>query len=555
VPALPRPPVPLAIRPAAEPELVQCPHCRADCRIRAEWRGKKLECPTCKTRFVVPLAVATVVQAAPSFHTDDGFVTDDPAEMHGAPAETALYDIADEGPAVAQPLQPTRSFKKKRRVRDSGSGFSDWMQGPGLWIADGVGLGIMTLIGIAVVATQDNAVMAAFMLGRIMASVLFMTVGLLIFGLVLNSLCSTFGIDSPGYWRSVGINLLCYEAVWAVGSIAGAVTGVGDGGAVEIGAIFGQLVVVLIASAGVSAGVYAVTLDTSIGKGIVLWLVQFVILVLLLFIVGCVLGIIFMALGISMSQQWANPSTNPGAARPGLQQPGQFSPAPPPSVPFNPMPTTPSPTLPGSGSSTGKQTANRPNIVLSNARMWRSDGIGVAPFEFSVDFRIDGADITPGDTYYWVIKPTKGRGASTMVMWIKETKQGLPRRAGSEGTLSGSIIAFDPNTAGTVETYVELESWNLSSRGATGRVKERASNAITFQLVSDPSPRPDPFSGLGVPGGRGGLPGQPGGPGGSPGGPGGIPGGIPGGVPGGQPGGGPPGGFPRGGSGRLPGRG
>jgi hypothetical protein len=552
---------------AAEPELVRCPHCHADCRIQADWRGKKLECPTCKTRFVVPLAVASAPAAMPAFHTDDGLVTDDPADTRGAPADTSLYDLSDEPSPAAPPPQPPRSFKKKRRVYDSGSGFRDWMQGSGLWIADAVGLGIMTLIGIALVVSQDNALVAGTMIVGMIVTVAFMTVGLLIFGLVLNSLCSTFGIDVPGYWRSVGINLLCYEAVWAVGNIAAVVTGVGEVGAggvgpAEIGAIFGQLVVVLIASAAVSAGVYAVTLDTSIGKGILLWLIQFVILILLLFIVGCVLAIVLAALGMSMSQPWAAP----GGAPPGSQT-APFTPTPSPNFPNNstPLRTTPTPTPSSPGATTGQQSAKRPNIVLSNARMWRSDGLGAPRYEFSVDFRIDGADITPGDTYNWVIKPARGMGASTMVMWIRETTQGQPRQMGSQGTLSGSLLTFDPNTAGTVETYIEAEDWSFGGGGAPNRVKEKLSNTLMFQLVSDPTPRRDPFSGSGgpgLPGGRGGSPGQPGGPGGLPGG--GLPGGRdglpgqpggPGGMPGASPGGGPPGGFPRGGSGGFPGRG
>ena len=246
---------------------------------------------------------------------------------------------------------------------------------------------------------------------------------------------------------------------------------------------------------------------------------------------------------------WTYDRTSSDLDGPGFAPPSATTPV---NIPSSPAPRgTP-------GKETIARSPSKSRIVLSNARMW-SDAVGVPSAAFSVDFRIEGEELSPMDSYKWVIKPSNASGADMEIMWLGVTTKGAHRSAGSQGTLTGSVLLLDPTKSGPVETYIELDRWSQSAFGSSPRANEKVSNSVMFQLVSAPS-KPDPFPGSpsgpggipggipGPPGGRGGLPGgQPGLPGGLPGGPGGIPGG-PRGLPGG------PGGIPGGLPGSVPGR-
>ena len=130
--ATPRPvstrPASPAAQAAPAAEQFHCPHCRSECRIRPEWRGMTLQCPSCQKRFVVPQAKPASAPTA-VVEPDAGFFVEDDAAEDSAPVDAYAFD---EEPVVATLLpdaDDSESFgsrtneppRKKRSKRGSGA--------------------------------------------------------------------------------------------------------------------------------------------------------------------------------------------------------------------------------------------------------------------------------------------------------------------------------------------------------------------------------------------------------------------------------------------------
>ncbi len=127
--------------------VVSCPNCAAPCRIRPEWRGQTLECPTCRKHFVVPQAGSrTARTAGPVASERDDYLRN-------------LVDEDESSPAhVLPPREETarsNPIKKSRSRHDF-----DWSNAP-MWATIIVSIALLGLIGFAAVSRPAAVLLLA----------------------------------------------------------------------------------------------------------------------------------------------------------------------------------------------------------------------------------------------------------------------------------------------------------------------------------------------------------------------------------------------------------
>ena len=162
-----------APRPASSPvgvEETECPHCRTACRIRPEWRGTTLACPSCARQFVVPAEQGSFT-AQPSdetaFCVEDeseravGTPPLDPYELDSRTAGIADVEV-DQGPY----LERTTTSPKKKKRRGGSATFSDW-GGSAAWGIAAAGTGVLVMFVVALV--MPAVAMVAALIGVLVA--------------------------------------------------------------------------------------------------------------------------------------------------------------------------------------------------------------------------------------------------------------------------------------------------------------------------------------------------------------------------------------------------
>jgi hypothetical protein len=215
---------------------------------------------------------------------------------------------------------------------------------------------------------------------------------------------------------------------------------------------------------------------------------------------GMGVGIVVLIVVVGLHQRGEAPR---GGARARLAKAARVRPVPKPPMPAPP----PAPDLalgPGPGPATSPdpepepaatpgpaQPVNEVRVVLSNARVWRDGSFGGRELQFSVDYQFEGGGPRAGGRYVWVIESPG----------MKATQR--PFRLAREGTLTGKVIPFGPNTSTTFETYIAVQTF-----GFGGRSLQPVSDKLSVAWSGDAAAGPVP--GAMPPGAMPGFPPRPG---------------------------------------------
>jgi hypothetical protein len=190
--------------PRPETTETRCPHCGALSRIRPEWRGLDLECPTCRRQFIVPGDPAAPAARAATGR-DRGVVTEAPVDR-GSLAALRDAELFDLQAAPAAPLPPpviapgmsslTVELERDRRRRSSSS------HGAGGWLIGLAATVVLLVVAWALLPSTGVGVLAAVVFGTSMLLMLAGGIWMLVVAFQESPLCGLFYfIDCTNIYR------------------------------------------------------------------------------------------------------------------------------------------------------------------------------------------------------------------------------------------------------------------------------------------------------------------------------------------------------------------
>jgi hypothetical protein len=285
-----------------------CPHCNSSCRIRPDWRGRSIQCPKCNKPFTAPLIesrprVIEPAESIPEFIPDDS--GDDSAFEPATDEGTSPYGFVEEETPMAPevPTSPVPTRKRRKKSRPGGA-FGDWVRGQGLWILDAIGVVLIFNVGWASQGPVPSGATSAYkfglVAGMICAFVIVLPLALAIAAVFFRLACSLAKVETPGFAQCMGIVCLAGCVQGLINKGVGLLVNVDDPQGASVGVFATLMVISLAVGAAVSIAVFMLTLEVSVARAALIWLIEMGLIVVLVIIVVAVVIGIALAFGLRM---------------------------------------------------------------------------------------------------------------------------------------------------------------------------------------------------------------------------------------------------------------